>query len=408
MVELTNKGLPHFQETGLRDVLESVTLTRKTFRAYERFEGFSCQTYIITVGTPLDHEGNARLDMIRSATTEVAGHMSDDALVILRSTVKIGTARDVVRPILTATGKRFKLAMCPERTLEGAALRELRELPQIIGADTQEERTAAAELFKTLTNKTVEVTSLEAAEIIKLVDNTSRDIRFAFANEVARLCEAFSVNAHEVIASGKLGYPRTEVALPGLVGGPCLEKDPHILAQSAATKGIDLEITRAARLVNERQPVETVGFLASLLTAHNVSPDAPITLLGLAFKGVPETDDLRGSMALKVLRALQAARPEAPITLYDPVIEARDLAAVDPGCHVATSLEAALKGARLVVISNNHSSFGQKALEFYFKHAHPEAWLYDYWSHFSHYSPPERYPRYLSLGHVAHAQGAHI
>ncbi|MEM6663632.1 MAG: nucleotide sugar dehydrogenase, partial [Pseudomonadota bacterium] len=128
-------------------------------------------------------------------------------------------------------------------------------------------------------------------------------MQFGFANEVARICDAYGVNAMEVIPGGKLGYPRTNVALPGLVGGPCLEKDPHILAQSLQETGLELDITTAARRVNERQPAETVKFI---LREHARRSDAApnIAVLGMAFKGVPATDDLRGAMSLQVIAAL--------------------------------------------------------------------------------------------------------
>jgi len=233
LVELTNNGIPHFSETGLSDALGRVIKSGKLVAA-ARFEKDSpCDTYIITVGTPLASDGAPRVDMIQNAAREVASNMRDGALVILRSTVMVETTRKIVAPILTSSGKQYSLAMCPERTLEGNALQELRELPQIVGADEPAVADRAAAIFRRLTSSIVQLSSLEAAEIVKLVDNTYRDVQFAFANEVARLCDAFDVNAHEVIASGKLGYRRTNVALPGLVGGPCLEKDPHILMHSA-------------------------------------------------------------------------------------------------------------------------------------------------------------------------------
>jgi UDP-N-acetyl-D-mannosaminuronic acid dehydrogenase len=218
IVEMTRSGQPHFVEEGLQEALNRVLRSglldvRETFLPTD-----PCDIYFITVGTPLDTDGDARLDMIEAASLQVANNMHDDALVILRSTVKVGTARNVVFPILLASGKRFDLAMCPERSLEGKALQELRELPQIVGADETVVRDRASAVFSRMTNSIVQVSSLETAEILKLVDNTFRDVQFAFANEVARVCEAYSVNAKEVIVAGKLGYERTSVSLPGLVG----------------------------------------------------------------------------------------------------------------------------------------------------------------------------------------------
>jgi UDP-N-acetyl-D-mannosaminuronic acid dehydrogenase len=289
----------------------------------------------------------------------------------------------VVAPILERTGKRFHLAMCPERTLEGKAMTELRELPQIIGADDDATRERATQLFSRLTPTVLRVSSKETAEIIKLVDNTYRDVWFAFGNEVARVCDAVGVSAHEVVASGKLGYPRTNVAVPGLVGGPCLEKDPHILCQSAANFGIGLEITSAARLVNERQPKETVEFIVSEVERRGLGSKPVIAMLGLAFKGIPETDDLRGAMSLHVLNALKEKLPEAEFRAYDPVIAKDVLDQVDPQMRAFDDLPAAIDGAHVAVITNNHAMFGKFTFDVLADRLAPNGFFYDYWNHFS-------------------------
>lgn len=398
VVDLTNGGVPHFSETGLTEALSRVTRTGGLTARQSLIEDTTCDVYVITVGTPLDPNGVARLDMIEAATREVADNMRDGALVILRSTVKVGTTREVVAPILDATGKKYSIAMCPERTLEGRALHELRELPQIVGADDQETADRASAVFRRITSSIVQVSSPEAAEILKLVDNTYRDVRFAFANEVARVCDSFGVNAFEVIASGKLGYERTNVPLPGLVGGPCLEKDPHILFQSAYSQGIELEITRAARAVNERQPYETVDFVAAEAARRGIPGDGRIALLGLAFKGVPATDDLRGSMSLKVLEALQRAWPDARIVLYDPVIEPDVLRERFPDYEVAESLEDATRGAHVAILANNHPTLATRTPATLAETMAPSGFVFDYWNHFSSLAERELADVYFAVG----------
>jgi UDP-N-acetyl-D-mannosaminuronic acid dehydrogenase len=400
LVDMTNRGIPHFTETGLPDALSGVTRFKKLVAA-ERFDNsFSCDTYIITVGTPLSPDGVARVDMIEQAAREIAENMPDGALVILRSTVKVGTTRDVVSPILAASGKKFDIAMCPERTLEGKALQELRELPQIVGADDSAVADRAAAVFRRLTNSIVQVSDIETAEIIKLVSNTFRDVQFAFANEVARVCDAFGVSAHEVISAGKLGYNRTNIPLPGLVGGPCLEKDPHILIESARTRGIDLEITTAGRLVNERQPEETVRFISSEIDRRELAGSGPlkISLLGMAFKGLPETSDLRGSMSIKVLDALKKAHPDAEIGVYDPVTTQHVLAEEFPDEKVYNRFGDAVSGASVVVIANNHPSLGQISPRTINEFISPNGFVFDYWNHFSHLPSSELGDSYFAVG----------
>jgi UDP-N-acetyl-D-mannosaminuronic acid dehydrogenase len=398
LVDLTNEGVPHFTETGLPDALAGVTKSQKLVAAEKFDDSITCSTYIITVGTPLAPDGVARVDMIEAAARDIAANMRDGALVILRSTVKIGTTRDVVSPILAASGKKFDIAMCPERTLEGKALQELRELPQIVGADDQAVADRAAAVFRRLTSSIVLVSGIETAEIIKLVSNTFRDVQFAFANEVARVCDAFGVSAHEVISAGKLGYNRTNVPLPGLVGGPCLEKDPHILMESARTRGISLEITGAGRLVNERQPQETVDFISSEIERRELAGPLKINILGMAFKGQPETSDLRGSMSIKVLDALKKAHPDAQIGVYDPITPQEVLAAEFPDEQVFSRFGDAVSGASVVVIANNHPSLGTISPRTINEFMSPDGFVYDYWNHFSHLPTSELGDSYFAVG----------
>lgn len=401
IVELTNQGKPHFTEPGLADAMKRAIASGSLKASTSVDESQPCATYIITVGTPLDANGKPRLDMVEAATHEVADAMPENALVIVRSTVKIGTTREVVMPILQASGKPFHIAMCPERTLEGKALLELRKLPQIVGADTQPVRDKAAALFRRLTNSIVQVSSLEAAEILKLVDNTYRDVQFAFANEVARLCEAYEVNASEVIASGKLGYDRTNVPLPGLVGGPCLEKDPHIFAQSAQSRGITLEMTQASRIINERQPEETVEFIGKIMQQRAIGPAAKVALLGMAFKGVPATDDLRGSMSIKVIQALTRRYPEADIHAFDPVIDTNRLGQEVTEITACEDLQSAVKGASVVIIANNHPALGEHPPATLLAMMAPNGFIYDYWNHFSDLNTGDWIKDYFAVGNIS-------
>lgn len=359
----------------------------------------SATVFIITVGTPLDENGKAQIGLVEAATREVAALMPDGALVILRSTVKIGTSRNVVQPILEASGKKFDLAVCPERTLEGKALIELHELPQIIGSADIDTRFRCSRLFSILTPTTIQVSSLETAELIKLVDNTYRDVRFAFANEVAHLCSHAGISAREVISAGKLGYPRTDVALPGPVGGPCLEKDPHILAESASQWGVEMHITRAARNMNEVQPrlaVEIIKHWTEKLEGFASSPR--ITLMGVGFKGVPATDDLRGTMAMPIYEALSSAYPQAEFRAFDEVVSKGDIRSFF-GIEAVDTLEAAFSDSDLVVIANNHPVFQTMDPAALGQKMRKPGIIYDFWNLHDNLemNMPEGV-RYLALG----------
>jgi len=377
-----NKGKAHFWEKNL-DINLNQAIKNGSFTFSEGLnKSIDASVYIVTVGTPLDSNNLARLDMIKNSVEQISNHMNDGALVILRSTVKIGTARNIIIPILEETGKNFEIAVCPERTLEGQALEELNSLPQIIGSDSQSTLFRAGKVFNFLTPTILRVNSLETAEVIKLVDNTYRDVMFGFANEVARLCDAVGISAHEVIKSGKLGYERTNVASPGPVGGPCLEKDPHILAESARSYGIDLDITPASRRVNERQPLEVVNFIKKTARLKKDFPLQPkISLLGIAFKGKPETNDLRGTVAKPILDLINKEFPNSILQGFDPVVENKDIE--EFGLIPVSTIKEAFEGANIVIILNNHPLFSQITLDEKIGIMANDGFIYDLWGLYS-------------------------
>ncbi len=400
VVDATNAGRPHFSEIGLDSALASVVKSGRLIASQHTDQVPPAQFYIITVGTPLKAGTHTpRLDMIEEASRQVAEHMPDGAAVILRSTVRIGTTRTVVKPVLDRAGKDYHLAMCPERTLEGDALRELATLPQIVGGLTETASDLAASIFSRLTQTIVRVADPETAEMIKLVDNTSRDVRFAFANEVARACDAIGINANDVIRFGKLGYSRTDVALPGLVGGPCLEKDPHILLASVAPHDVTLEITQASRLVNERQPRETVNALLDKLKQRRDGP-FKVVVAGLAFKGRPETDDLRGSMSLHVIDHLKASGACSEIRAYDSVVSREQMEALPYGPTVYDDFYEACGGADLVIIANNHPVFATIEVDRVMGVLAEGGFIYDYWNNLNQHPAEILDGGYFTVGNL--------
>ena len=375
------QGQAHFHEPGLEERLQRVISTGRFGFARNIPEGWGGAVYIITVGTPLGKDGKSRLDMVENVGREVAHHLKDGDLVIMRSTVKLGTTRKIVTPLLSATGKQFDLAFCPERTLEGKALVELRQLPQIVGGMTNAAAVRASQLFQFITPTVVRVSDVETAEMIKLIDNAQRDVAFAYANEVARACDAIGVSAAEVIQAGKLGYPRTNLPMPGPVGGPCLEKDPHILAEGLRELGVEPEITMAARRLNERQPAEIIAHLARVAsTLPGFSNRPVITLMGIAFKGQPATDDLRGTMAKPIFERIRLAFPDATFRGFDAVVAVKDIRSF--GLEPVATLDAAFEGASLMLILNNHPVFSAMSIERLTARMARPGLVYDFWNCF--------------------------
>ncbi|MEE3044161.1 MAG: nucleotide sugar dehydrogenase [Pseudomonadota bacterium] len=404
VTERLKAGEPHFFEPGLKErlqrVVESGSLTIVTNIPVQ----CNVSTYVVTVGTPLGAGKQVRKDMISNVAKEIGTHLKDGDMVVMRSTVELGTTRKLIKPILDSVGKEYDLVFCPERTLEGRAIRELRELPQIVGGQHLNARIRAARLFQFLTPTVVQVSSLETAELIKLIDNSQRDVQFALANEVARISDAIGVSAMEVIQAGKLGYPRTNLPVPGPVGGPCLEKDSYILANGLNESKVRPEIIMAARQVNENQPEEVVeGLKKYSLMVEGFSKKPVITLAGLAFKGRPETDDLRGSMAFPILKALRKNFPSAEFRAFDPVVAP---VVVEKEFELPTvlSIKEAFEGSSLLVIANNHSCFENISLSSLAAHMADPGIVFDFWNNFSLADAvlPEK-RTYIGLGELGRA-----
>jgi UDP-N-acetyl-D-mannosaminuronic acid dehydrogenase len=368
-----------FLEENLDATLDKVISNNKF--SFSKLIPFSeCnRTFIITVGTPLTATNQPNLDFIKKAATEVAHSIINGDLVILRSTVKLGVTNNVVRNILNSANKKFHLAFCPERTLEGAALSEIGNLPQIIGADNNEDLERATQFFEKVTTTVVKVSNIETAEMIKLVDNMQRDTHFAISNEVARMCNVVNVKASEVISAGKNNYPRTNLATPGPVGGPCLEKDTYLLNDSF---NLSFSLSKTARSVNEIIVDDSVSYFENYF-GERISKskiEFKIAIIGLAFKGIPETNDLRGSMALRVIKALKNKFQNIQIFGFDPIViedETREL-----GIKFVNTYDEATDKSDLVLFMNNHPIISRINLLSQADKMNSGGMIYDYWGRF--------------------------
>lgn len=344
-------------------------------------DGSGASVYIITVGTPTDSAGRVLLTSIVEVAKALSSKLKTGDLVILRSTVTVGCTRQVVLPLLRDARVDFDLAFCPERTIEGRALEELSSLPQIVAGLTRRSRDRASSFFSRLAPTITLADSLEAAEIAKLVNNTERDVMFGLANEVALLCDSVGVPFSDVFRAATTRYSRSHLALPGLVGGPCLEKDAHILARSTRELEFDPTIIMAARKVNEELPRLSLTRLQEGLRIRGIVPRL-IAILGVAFKGDPETSDIRGTMARPIIDTLKELFPGVPINGYDPLVSGADVSSL--GVKPFDDLSKAVTGASLVIFQNNHAEFrGVNLLTLSRLMDNPSV-IYDYWNMYDH------------------------
>jgi UDP-N-acetyl-D-mannosaminuronic acid dehydrogenase len=388
-------GKSFFHEPGLDSVLARFMNTEK-FRFGKNIpESKLKRLFLITVGTPLNQDKDVNLDLIINATNQVAAQIKQGDLVVLRSTVKVGTTDEIVEPILKSTNIEFGLAYCPERTLEGAALKELGYLPQIIGANDRDVANKLLSFFSQLTDSVVVVSNTRTAEVIKLTDNMQRDAIFAVSNHVAEVCNVNGVRAKEVIQSGNMGYSRNNLFNPGPVGGPCLEKDSYIFSESLPIQMRQSSLALISRKVNENVISNAINFIFEQIGANQIINEMVITVLGLAFKGNPETDDLRGSPSVELIKQLEQKSSLIRIRTWDPLIKVVDI----KGIEHYENIDDSILNSHVVILMNSHSSLSSLDLHNMSKKLARNSVIYDFWDRYDPLQELDNSVKYFAWGY---------
>ncbi|AEC51118.1 UDP-N-acetyl-D-mannosaminuronic acid dehydrogenase [Pyrococcus sp. NA2] len=343
VVDKINAGTSHIIEPEIEERLRSV-LAKGKLRATTRVEDLrGSEAFIICVQTPLK-DGKPDLSYLERAIRTVAEVLEEGALVIIESTVPPGTTEKMARLLENLTnlkeGKDFYVAHAPERVMPGRIFKELVYNSRIIGGVSEKASKLAENLYRSFVKGEIFITTATTAEMVKLMENTFRDVNIALANEFALLAHQYGVNVFEAIELANT-HPRVNIHVPGIgVGGHCLPKDPYLLLANAKE---EFGLIRMARRINESMPKFVADLLLEALNEANVEPSsAIIVVLGLAYKG--GTDDVRNSPALKFIEIIRNLVSE--VRTYDPYVD---------GTH--KSLEEVVKGADAIVIATDHPEF---------------------------------------------------
>ncbi len=339
---LRNGGL-HIHEPGLRTLVQAA-LGSGNLVISEQAQ--PADAFIIAVPTPFYGDKQADMRAVIAAAEAIVPHLRPGNLVVLESTSPPRTTVDVVAPILARSGLNpgldFYLAYSPERVLPGQILRELIENARVIGGVNRASAEAGRDLYEVFVRGEIILTDATTAEMVKLMENTYRDVNIAVANEFARLADRLGVDVWEAIGLANR-HPRVNILRPGPgVGGHCISVDPWFLVEAAS----DLTpLIRAAREVNDGQPqfvVELVRRVAGQLNSCRIAA------LGLAYK--PDVDDLRESPAIEIVRLLGEAG--ARVLAYEPYKPDANI----PGITCVTSLQEALQDADLALLLVGHTA----------------------------------------------------
>ena len=349
VVDTINRGEIHIVEPDLDILVKSAVHSGNLSASLNPVEA---DVFIIAVPTPFkdggpDHVSGKKPDLsyIEAASEKIAPFVKPGNLVILESTSPVGTTDEVVACILNASGHNVGsdvyVAHCPERVLPGRILIELVENDRVVGGINQASTEVTVAFYERFVRGAVLATTAKTAEMVKLTENSSRDVQIAFANELSMICETEAINTWEVIELANR-HPRVNILQPGPgVGGHCIAVDPWFIVDRSPKFS---RLIRTAREVNDDKPnwvVERVRICADKFKKPKIA------CLGLAFKA--DVDDLRESPSFDIVKKLKTEKI-GELLVCEPNL--RDHKDFD-----LCSLSEAINNADIVLLLVDHKQF---------------------------------------------------
>ncbi len=327
VVDALNRGESHIEdvESGrLKPLVEEGRIRATTDYAEMR----EADAILIALPTPLSRQREPDLSIVESAARGIAEVLREGQTVVLESTTWPGTTREVLQPILEEgsglkAGEQFYLAMSPERVDPGREDWTTKTTPKVLGGINEESTKRAAEVYRRAIDTVIEVSSPDAAELTKLLENIFRSVNIALVNELAQLCDRMNIDVWEVVnaaATKPFGFMRFSPG-PGL-GGHCIPIDPFYLSWKAREFGFYTEFIELAGKVNEEMPYFCRSLVSQALNHHSqrAMKGSRVLVLGVAYK--PDIADMRESPAVKLISLLVNAG--ADVSYHDPHVASFD------------------------------------------------------------------------------------
>lgn len=341
------------QEPGLSDRIENALRLRNlTLNDYSVRD---LDALFVSVGTPNPTSLLAsELPPLEQCVQESAYLLKKNGVLFLRSTVALGTTRDVEKKLIQIGREDICVCFAPERTAEGVALVELDTLPQLVGSNSENSKIVGNRYLTQLGFETVQVNSTEIAELAKLICNTWRDTTFAFANEIALIGDLLGINAQEAIMAANKGYPRAKIPTPGPVSGPCLSKDTYILHQNIPKS--EYSVTLSSRKVNERFEKHVIDIVINQIASDFTI--SKIVVAGLAFKGKPTTFDTRDSLGIAICAHLMRNFKDIDTLVWEEQVP---ISLLDRNFRFV-SQEEDLTSSDVIILANNAPFLSSKSL----------------------------------------------
>ncbi len=347
VVEKTNRGELHIVEPGLQDLLKKAVDSKSLVASTTPFES---DVYLIVVPTPFKAKHEPDISYVESATKTVIPFLKEGDLFIIESTSPVGTTEKMAELIFAERPElkgRIHIAYCPERVLPGNVIFELVNNDRVIGGIDDASADAAAEFYGKFVSGQLHKTNCRTAEMCKLVENSSRDVQIAFANELSMICEKAGINVWELISLANK-HPRVNILQPGCgVGGHCIAVDPYFISSAFPNEA---KIIAQARSINNYKSEWCVEKAKNAILSFELKNDKKpqVALMGLAFK--PNIDDLRESPAMKIAKHLFAEMPDVKFNIVEPNISSHpDFDIVD--------FQTAFEQSDIVVYLTAHKQF---------------------------------------------------
>jgi len=340
VVNTLKAGRMPFEEEGFQELLD-MAYQKKSFRASTKVE--EADVYLIAVPTPFDAELHmADLKYVVSACEMVTPHLKTGNLVIVESTIPPITCEKRIRKILEKSDLKasqdFYISHCPERAIPGNTLYEMINNDRVIGGLDQKATELTRNLYSSFVKGELYLTTCTTAEMIKLMENTYRDVNIALANELAMLAQEYNINIWEAIDIANK-HPRVNIHRPGPgVGGHCIAIDPWFLTENTN----DSSLITLARNINDSMPIHVLKKVKELV---NGLENPVITVFGVAYKG--DIADTRATPALKFIKL--AEKEGYTVKIYDPFVKEFE--------YPILSMEEAVEGSDCIVVLTDHSEF---------------------------------------------------
>lgn len=356
-------------EPGLVDILEPAQLIGR-LKILNTTENQYFDAVFICIGTQkVSHDPNGFQNLI-DLITSIQDKIKANGHIFVRSTVQLGVTEKIGHYV-NSFRPDVNVSFTPERTVEGNALEELDELPQILGLTSNSKDVTAKKLLQVLGFEVITASNSTSAEFTKLISNSWRDTQFAISNEIALLAEIASINPYEVIELCNFNYPRSKIPYPGPVGGPCLSKDTHILFDTFSDSNKQDSLIFNARLKNEN-----LFSLACKLIKDfqkNSNKKISILFLGAAFKGSPVTNDIRKGLAESVISEL--SDENYIFSIWDSGLKSGDV------INIKANFIEDFKGLLpdVVVFGNNSPVLSSSELTLYYSSLSSNTFFIDFW-----------------------------